>query len=317
MQYHAVINHGNTRWLSLFPAVEWLLQLWPAIKSYFLELGEEQTDDMIWNFIGDQADEATGDTTEKISVPECYLYFVHHYMQLFHETISLLERKHSVSPHLHTFMCSLREKLVNRVDNRFFGAKVLSGLKHLPESQRASFTTDALQMYNRAIAYLDKWYDFENSQLKEFTAFDLDRESDELTVDHVSKVASNLGIEVDVDGLFDELCLVKKFVPEVRTSDLPLDEKWVQLLKSIRSRILVKVVSAVFAIPVSSAFVERVFSLMGNVWTDNRNHMLSSLVKAELCVKLNFGLNCADFLKYVKEEQRLLKACVSNEKYKF
>jgi hypothetical protein len=58
-------------------------------------------------------------------------------------------------------------------------------------------------------------------------------------------------------------------------------------------------------IPISNAFIERVFSLMENVSTDNRNRLRVEVVKAELCTKVNFNMTCMEFFQ---------KKCVSSQK---
>ncbi|GFW24695.1 hypothetical protein TNCV_2405581 [Trichonephila clavipes] len=43
-----------------------------------------------------------------------------------------------------------------------------------------------------------------------------------------------------------------------------------------------KIVQFVCSVPVSNAFVERIFSVMGNVWTDERNRLAVNTVKTTL-----------------------------------
>jgi len=82
---------------------------------------------------------------------------------------------------------------------------------------------------------------------------------------------------------------------------------------------LKKIVGRVLSIPVSNAFVERIFSLMGQCWTDERNRMRSELVKAELMVKVNFGMSCAEFHDFVTlpAQKPLLKCSMQTAKYRF
>lgn len=42
MEYQKVIRHVSTRWLSLYRSVDRLIRSWPAVKAYFLKIGEEQ-----------------------------------------------------------------------------------------------------------------------------------------------------------------------------------------------------------------------------------------------------------------------------------
>ena len=43
LEWQPLFRHVPTRWLTLFPAIDRLLQCWPALKSYFLSLGQEKT----------------------------------------------------------------------------------------------------------------------------------------------------------------------------------------------------------------------------------------------------------------------------------
>ena len=41
LEYHDLLRHVSTRWLSLGPAIQRMLQSWPALISYFRSLGQE------------------------------------------------------------------------------------------------------------------------------------------------------------------------------------------------------------------------------------------------------------------------------------
>jgi hypothetical protein len=54
--YKSLQSHSRTRWVSLMPAVERILQLWEALKSYFLTEGKPPK--ILFNFLSDPMSEA-------------------------------------------------------------------------------------------------------------------------------------------------------------------------------------------------------------------------------------------------------------------
>ena len=57
--------------------------------------------------------------------------------------------------------------------------------------------------------------------------------------------------------------------------------------------------------------------VMSGLWTDDRNRMSTELVKAEICLKMNFSVNCQESYKMVLENKRLLESARSSNKHKF
>ena len=58
---------------------------------------------------------------------------------------------------------------------------------------------------------------------------------------------------------------------------------------------------------------------MTGTWTDNRNKMRVELVKAELIVKVNFQMTCAEFQDFVilPDKRPLLKCSLEATMYNF
>lgn len=73
------------------------------------------------------------------------------------------------------------------------------------------------------------------------------------------------------------------------------------------------------SIPISIAFVERIFFIMESVWRGDRNRMRLNLVKAELAIRINFDMTCEQFFLYLKapEKKSLVQSAQSDEKYNF
>ena len=64
-------------------------------------------------------------------------------------------------------------------------------------------------------------------------------------------------------------------------------------------------------------FVERTFSIVKNLWAEERNLLGVNVDKAEFCMKLNFNMSCLQCAQYALTDRALLNAAKSNEKYKF
>ena len=78
---------------------------------------------------------------------------------------------------------------------------------------------------------------------------------------------------------------------------------------------MIHLVSRVFSIPVSNAFIERVFSLATNQWTEERNLLLPETVKYLLLIKVNFDETCEEMYEFLLSKPKLLEKIGSGEKY--
>lgn len=121
-----------------------------------------------------------------------------------------------------------------------------------------------------------------------------------------------------MDELYEEYCVtLPRQQQEITKTTGAVVDKWTSLLKDANTPNLTALGSFLFSIPVTNAFVERVFSHMTSAWTDQRNRCSVALIKSEIQVKSNFGLSCTEFYSFAVKEKALLEAARSNKKYKF
>lgn len=316
MEFQGILRHVVTRWLSLFPAIERLIAKWPAIKQYFLAQGKDEVDNIVWKFIKCQQNELNDDLNDYLTLPECYLYFVHHLMNILTKSIQCLESEEVMSTDIHEIMINLKHQIQKRLDEEFYGSKVNKSLKHLDQYKRNKFEREAKEVYTRALQYFHKWYDFEKSPFQYFSAINL--KNGLLVYKDVLKAAEAAKVDLNEDNLFEEITLLEPVLPQIASLQLRLDQKWVEIFnKCDNLKELPKLVGKILSVPISNAYVERVFSIMGNTWTDLRNRMGVEMVKAELLVKLNFDMNCQQFEKFLSqpEQSKLLSKVKSQEKY--
>lgn len=120
----------------MYPAVDRLLKCWPVIKTYFLQ--QDNVHQVILEFISDRSNESKEDISSYLTLPECYLYFIHNIMNLFHVLIAKLESNTLTVIDLHNILCCFRDSLKNQITEKSFGFKVNQALPNLTISERNS-----------------------------------------------------------------------------------------------------------------------------------------------------------------------------------
>ena len=81
--------------------------------------------------------------------------------------------------------------------------------------------------------------------------------------------------------------------------------------------LLYKLISIVFSMPVSNAFVERVFSLVSAQWSKERNSLSEKTVKSILQVKVNLEASCGEVQQILCKNKELLDQILSSAKYNY
>jgi hypothetical protein len=153
------------------------------------------------------------------------------------------------------------------------------------------------------------------------------------TFENLTKISTILGLDSDIDKdiLYDELTetrpLLEPLVSHSQDASSVTDsvsQKWQKYFKSCTDSdttvvpiptIMFRIVSTALSVPGSNAFSERVFSLMNSKWRADRNRASATLIKSELQVSRNFGFKCKEFFEYAINDNKLLNAAASGQKY--
>ena len=122
-----------------------------------------------------------------------------------------------------------------------------------------------------------------------------------------------------MDELFDEdtafNILLQKIPLDVFRKE-KAENKWINIFSTNDSfPLLYKLVSIAFSMPVSNAFVERVFSLVSAQWTKERNSLSEKTVKSILQVKVNLEVSGGEMQQIVSKNKELLEQILSSAKY--
>lgn len=322
--YVQLLGHSRIRFLTLFPAVDRILQSWPVLKSYFISKGEENVSKLIWKFVS--CDQDSDVQKDENNLSEAYLYFIHNIMNILSSNIKHLESDYIQPTEVYDIFYKIKLEIENRLEKNFFGFKANQILLQVDRNKKEYFTKEAVSVYKKILCYLNKWFDYSaDAFFYKCKQFNLENE---LIYDEVIEVAQNLEIPIDKDALFSEICFLNSILPKLNnmteqnssiTSENPhkVVQKWFKFFDSGESPNLFLIVQYIFIVPPSNCYVERVFSVMKNKWHDTRSRMLVPLIKAELLVHFNFKLNCSEFLEFITCNKELIKAAKSDKKYEF
>jgi len=94
-----------------------------------------------------------------------------------------------------------------------------------------------------------------------------------------------LKVNAPLDSLHDEVKALEEVFESVRVAGSTADA-WCKFFQKEHAPNLLKLLQSVLSIPVSNAGIERVFSVMGNIWSDERNRMTAESVRNELIIFL-------------------------------
>ena len=119
IDYKKVLQHGNTRFLSLLPAIERFLQIYQGLKSYYAS--QEHCCPLLIKRIFDS------------KCGEIYLRFVHGQLGLFNKTFLTMEKTNATATDIVLEVNKLKTNLRERRDKDFIqhrAKKLLKALEH-------------------------------------------------------------------------------------------------------------------------------------------------------------------------------------------
>lgn len=321
IEYKDLLHHVVTRWLSLNPCIERFLRNYLALLSYFRSLRD--CPQHIKKLLYLKDDEFENTTLNNI--PEIYLLFLNNLLKLFEEVIKKLEKNSTSIIEIYLIFENLNKKLVERKEQKFFGYTVNQKLKQLDAPKANQIENDLLNGLTYAITYLNKWFNLEKDNNFLYNVSMLNLSNQPIVYRDMCNIllffSEKLVSSIDKDCLFDEITTLNEIIRTVTSDEqfklLDPVMKWVYIFKKTNDELvnLKRILGFVLSIPASTAYTERVFSIMGNKWSDVRNRSTLQLIKSELLITLNFDKTCSDFFDDVVKDQKLLIKCKSGAKY--
>ncbi|KAL4156128.1 hypothetical protein QTP88_000163 [Uroleucon formosanum] len=298
------------------PAIERVLQLYVPLKKYFLSIKKCPT--VLKNFF-------------ECPTSELWLFFVHSQSVTFHIAVLRIEGQNISAIEAAKVINELRANLEEKLSSIFLPYSVrrlLSDLQKKGEVQEDYVKSIAWDFYKTTTEYLQQWTSYNQSELQIFKWVDLRKILTWVEVQKSMDVLIEKGLigsEQDTE-VFDEFTLISSYVSDKveewnsDSSNKYAEHRWIEVFQYFRDNnlnhtIFQKIVEYVLCMPATNAPVERIFSLMNNLWTAEKTQLQVSSLKAMLLTKVNFKMSCTEFYSFLKSSPDLLQQICSNEKY--
>ena len=313
IEYKHLLKHSSSRWLSLYPAVNRILEVSPALKSYFLSLDKNCPITLTRFF--------------ESNLSEAYLFFVHSLTFAFQEKTKQMEMEKNSILEAQAIITSLSEILSQRYEQSFLPLKVKSIIRELIkngfEKEADEIKFEFFNCYKKSSDYLLQW----TEQFAEFSCFnwmDLKTRPTWVDAEVCIKYLKEKNINIDDAKSFDQFCNLQTFFDE--ENDVPgfkdsmVHCKWTNYFKKTDNREfhseLLKICSFIFAVPAQNANVERVFSLISAQWSKERNRLKISTIRAILTVVYNFKEHdCQESFRKLLDKKDILEKIRNSTKY--
>ena len=155
-EYKRLFSRSKTSWLSLFPGISRLLEMFSPLKPYFLF--QEHPLIVIKRFFENE-------------MSEIYLWHMHSLMSVFHRHIQADERENNSVAEVPENLELVRKVLVERKNENFMSSTVKRLLVEKREEgyedECNNFLSEVANLYERCLEYLCKWI----KPIEEFVCF--------------------------------------------------------------------------------------------------------------------------------------------------
>lgn len=179
------------------------------------------------------------------------------------------------------------------------------------------------------IEYIEKWsIHFKDVMIFAWCA--LDQQPEWKFIEASAKFISakqRFDIESCDTELFDQFTYLKKYVSENKIhsweeNNVTFDQRWVECFQNLAKNNIPfnhisKIVAYILSLPGTSASVERLFSIINDVWSTEKTRLDIKTLRDILYVRYNIKMSCLEFFNFIKNQSEILEQIGSTDKYAF
>lgn len=307
-------SHSTTRFLSLAPGIQRFIEVFEPLKEYFNSL-KGKCPTILKKFFA-------------LDSNMFWLLFLSNQIQMINEAILVFERADIAALEISFELRLFKEKIKNRLQLSYLSRETRQELLRLDINTQNAVKNNVKEFYEELIAYLDKWGESLDgaSKFEWMSMYKTPEWSQiELSYDFIVERHGASSKIIIQDSLFDEFNQMLNFTDERKSTWI--DQKssaesiWIEIFKHFRENSarltnMEKLVEFALSIPGTSMEVERIFSLITQAWTDQKNNFNIDTLNAIITLQYNTKISCSEFYKKIKADLELLDKVHSQEKYR-
>ena len=286
-------------------AIESVIRIFPALKAYYLE--QPKCPNIIQKFFEDP-------------LAEVYRYFVYAQAETFYNSIVLWENNKNSVIGTKKILDDLKATLKNRAENNFVPFMVRNILSDVDSNNpgvKNKFLKDSQLFYDTAFEYMDEWTaNFEIFEVFEFVTLEKPMNYDGLE-EPVKLIKEKFDVNIDENKLFDEVYRLNKYCDKDTTKfwsteKIDIEKRWLEIFDHFEKigypmQNLYFLVDFILSLPGTNSVVERLFSLIFNMWTDEKSQLSMDTLTGMITIKFNLDYTCQEFHEILKENKKILE----------
>lgn len=255
-----------------------------------------------------------------------WLHFVDGQLKVSNDFVLKTETRKGTSFEVATLVNELLEIAKNREHNQHIPVNAIPHFEALSRAEQNDARTSLGEFYEALTTYLEKWSNsLDGTEIFSWMSL-LEVPDWRNDIEPSLKYAQEC-IEpglIDGDGVFDEVPLLQQVInaklPAWTAEKVSSEQRWIETFEYMnqKNRPLKQfslLVEFAFAIPGTSTEVERLFSVINDVWTPQKGQMLMPTLEAHLNIIMNSDLDCEQYYRSVEKNNSFLAKVHSNEKY--
>lgn len=255
-----------------------------------------------------------------------WLKFIEAQLVISNKFVLKTESRRAAAFEVASDLAGLRNLVDHRKSENFIPFEARTAFEELPVTKQVTVSQDIASFYSSLSGYLEKCAKsldrteiFAWQKLEKIPDFEKD------VMPAARYLAEHHSAEVlEMDGLFDELRLFQQFVEgslsKWSASKISTEDRWLELLKSLKEQCrpvpnFSLLAQYALAVPGTSTEVERLFSIINDIWGPGKSRLDHKTLAAHLDIKYNSSRTCLEFFGECKNKKKMLTQVRGVQKY--